>query len=442
MKRTYFGTDGIRGPYGGPVINEQFAARLGLAVARWAGGRGRALIGRDTRGSGESLARALAAGLVAGGMEPVLLGVVPTPAVARAVRKRGAELGVVVTASHNPAADNGIKFFAAGGLKLPDEDEARIEALLPPEGLAIPAVEVVSCDGAGNDYVEAACGLLPAGALQGWRVVLDTANGATCRTSPAVLRTLGAELRAIGDAPDGANINSGVGSEHPEALAAAVVSAGAHIGIAHDGDGDRCVLCDECGSVLDGDEILAILATHALAKGTLAQRLLVITQQSNLGVDVAVGAAGGRVVRTPIGDRYVIERMRAEGALLGGESSGHIVRMDISTTGDGLVAALGVVGVMLETGRTLSELRAVLSKFPQSTRNLKVREKRPLANLPAMQAAIAEIEAAFGTQGRVLVRYSGTEPKLRLLVEAANDGLVCSGLARLEEAARESLEVI
>jgi phosphoglucosamine mutase len=447
MTRKYFGTDGVRGTYGGPVINAAFAARLGFAAAQWllkTGNRkpdtGNVLLGRDTRASGVALEQAVAAGLRAGGLEAVSLGILPTPAVARAVRTGGAPLGVVITASHNPAADNGIKFFGRGGVKLTDDDEAAIEALLPAELAAAPApVPVIE---ALSGYVATASSLLPPGALRGWRIVVDTAHGATCAATPAVLRALGAEVIAIGDAPDGTNINAGVGSEHPAQLAQRVRTENARLGIAHDGDGDRCVLCDERGEILDGDEILTLLGTHALALGRLAKNTLVVTVQSNLGVDAALAAAGGRVLRTNVGDRYVIERMLAEGATLGGESSGHIICSEISPTGDGLVAALKVIEVMLARGQPLSALRQVLRKFPQLTAALKVREKRPLETLPALRAEITALEQALGAQGRVLVRYSGTEAKLRLLVEGPADEIVRGALACLEAAVRRELEVI
>ncbi|MBP6307566.1 MAG: phosphoglucosamine mutase [Opitutaceae bacterium] len=440
MKRQYFGTDGVRGPYGGPVINESFAARLGAAAGRWIGGSGRVVIGRDTRASGESLAAAVARGLVSAGLTPVLLGAAPTPAVARAVRTQGAVLGVVITASHNPACDNGIKFFSRTGVKLTDEDEAAIEQALPSDVPASTAT-FASADVL-PDYMAATGAILPANALRGWKIVLDTANGATCATSPAVLRALGAEVIGLGDSPDGKNINAGVGSEHPGPLAQRVREVGARLGIAHDGDGDRCILCDERGEVLDGDEILTILATHAHRQGKLAAQTLVITVQSNLGVDAALGALGGRVARTDVGDRYVIERMFATGATLGGESSGHIICSEISPTGDGLVAALKTIEVMLATGRPLSELRGALAKFPQRSLALKVREKRPLETLPTLPRAIEALERELGSQGRVLVRYSGTEAKLRLLVEGPTDAAVQAGLARLEAATRSDLEVL
>ena len=387
MKRTYFGTDGVRGPYGGPLINEQFAERLGLAVANWLPEKGKILIGRDTRASGVALEAAIARGLRAGGADPISLGIVPTPAVARAVVKEMAALGVVITASHNPAVDNGIKFFGPGGVKLTDEAEAEIEQRLPSENIAPPSLpaELLKTGGrAVADYITATQALLRPGALTGWRIVLDTANGATTATSPVVLRALGADVVGLGDAPNGSNINAGVGSEHPEQLANRVRAVGAKLGIAHDGDGDRCVLCDERGEVLDGDEILTILAAASLQRDALVNNTLVVTIQSNLGVDAAITALGGRVCRSAVGDRYVIELMQSERATLGGESSGHIICAEISPTGDGLVAALRVIDVMLTTGKPLSELRRVLAKFPQRTAALKVREKRPIETLPAL----------------------------------------------------------
>ncbi len=465
MSRKYFGTDGVRGPFGGPVVNEEFAARLAQAAVRWLQGAGerrrprgamgalpdaftedrratrgigRVLIGRDTRGSGAALEAAVARGLRAAGAEPISLGILPTPAVARAVRSSRARLGVVITASHNPASDNGIKFFGPSGVKLTDEDEQIIESHL---GDVVADLETVAGqgDGAVRDYIAAAQAMLPANSLRDWRIVLDTANGATHATSPVVLRALGAEVIGLGDQPDGNNINAGVGSEHPQPLAEKVRASNARLGIAHDGDGDRCILCDERGGVLDGDEILTILATHAMGQGKLAKNTLVVTVQSNLGVDAALAAVGGRTLRTNVGDRYVIERMFAEGATLGGESSGHIICAEVSPTGDGLVAALKVIEVMLATGKPLSELRTVMKKFPQLTAAIKVREKKPIDTLPGLSATIAALESELGAQGRVLVRYSGTEAKLRLLVEGPSHEIVAAGLKRLESAVQAEL---
>jgi phosphoglucosamine mutase len=439
MNRRYFGTAGVRGPYGGPLINEAFAARLGAAAGRWAGGKGKVVIGRDTRASGEALAGALAAGLRAAGLEPVSLGVLPTPAVSRAVGGSGAALGAMVTASHNPEPDNGIKFFGPDGCKLTDEEEVRIEQALEAQApVDLAGARPMATDSAWIEaYAAAATRLLPAGSLRGWLLAVDTANGASCATSPRVIRALGAEVIGLGDAPDGRKLNAGVGSEHPEAMAARVRSAGARLGVAHDGDGDRCVLCDERGDVLDGDEILTLLATHALARGSLPKKTLVVTVQSNLGVDAAVTAAGGRVLRTAVGDRYVLERMLAEDAMLGGESSGHIICREVSPAGDGLVAALKVIGVMQETGRPLSELRRALRKFPLAIEALRVREKKPLEEMALLAAAIRTLESELGKTGRVLVRYSGTERKLRLLVEGPSESSVREGLARLVQATRD-----
>jgi phosphoglucosamine mutase len=447
MQRAYFGTDGVRGPYGGPVLNEDFVARLGRAAARWAAAHApetaRVLIGRDTRASGSSLVRAFAAGLQAEGALPVSLGIIPTPAVSRSVRIGGAALGAVVTASHNPASDNGIKLFGPDGAKLTDEEEAQIELLIGPSpGPAALGEDALQGEAALEPYIEAAVRLLPAGSLRGWKVAVDTANGATYATTPTVLLALGAQVTAIGDRPDGSNINAGVGSEHPERLAGLVLSSGSRLGIAQDGDGDRCVLCDELGAVLDGDEILAILATHALSRGTLPRRTLIVTVQSNLGLDAAVEAAGGRVVRTDVGDRYVAQAMRESGARLGGESSGHVICLDFGPTGDGLAAALRVASVMLETGRPLSQLRRVLTRFPQLSRALVVREKRPLESLQGLGAAIREAREDLGGRGRVLVRYSGTEPKLRLLVEGPTQAAVAAAMEGLAAAARADLEVL
>lgn len=457
MSRKYFGTDGIRGPYGGPVINEEFAARLGFAITAWLRGPGerrrpqtnppmpsverrenrgigRVYIGRDTRGSGPSLEAALARGLRAGGAEPISLGVVPTPAVSRAVWKEGARMGIVVTASHNPAADNGIKLFGPQGVKLTDEQELQVEGFLPASFATFGNVPLGNF-GAADDYIAAARATLPAEALRGWRIIVDSANGATCETTPAVLLALGANVVRLGCDPNGKNINDGVGSEHPGPMAARVKAEGARLGIAHDGDGDRCILSDEQGMLLDGDEILTILATHALAQGRLRKNTLVVTIQSNLGVDAAVTAAGGRVLRTNVGDRYVIERMLAEGATLGGESSGHVICSEVSPTGDGLLAALSVIQVMRDTGKPLSELRRALRKFPQVTATLPVTDKKPIEGLPGLSGAIRGLEQELGAQGRVLVRYSGTEPKLRFLVEGPSQEIVAAALTRLKQAA-------
>lgn len=437
MNRKYFGTDGVRGPFGGPLVNPEFAARLAYAAGKWAGG-GRVLIGRDTRGSGPTLLVALANGFLAAGCEVYDLGAVPTPAVARQLKLSDAALGVVITASHNPAADNGIKFFAPGGIKLTDEEELAIEAGMPDtvsESLATFRFH----RGARSGYIFGMSEIMPADALEGWKVVVDTAHGATSYTTPNVLRILGAEVDQIGHQPDGTNINAAVGSEHPEQMAARVVEIGARLGVAHDGDGDRCIMSDELGQILDGDEVLTILAVDALSRGALASDTLVVTRQSNLGVDVAVKAAGGKIVRTDIGDRYVAEKMREIGSNLGGESSGHIICAEIGPTGDGLAAALKILSVMHRTGKPLSALRRGLRKFPQRMGAIMVKCKIDLPECANLSAVMTALETEFGDQGRLLVRYSGTEPKLRLLVEGPDDATVDAAYMRLESAAHADL---
>ena len=447
MKRLYFGTDGVRGRFGDAVMNPDFVRRLANAAgrhvaAKLGAGAKRALIGRDTRASGPALESAVAEGLAAAGWDVGLLGVVPTPAVSLAVRELGAQLGVVITASHNPADDNGVKFFAGTGFKLPDAEEAAIETLLGQAGPVVARGGIAAVGEGKARYVAAALRLLPAGALRGWKIVLDTANGATCETTREVLSALGAELDLIGNTPDGRNINAGVGSEHPAPLAARVVAVGARLGLAHDGDGDRVVFCDETGSPLDGDEVLTFLALGMLRRGELPGSTLVVTVQSNLGVDAALAAAGGRVVRSNVGDRYVSEALQREGAALGGESSGHFIFPQVSPAGDGLLAALAVLRVMLDTGKPLSELRRGLRKFPQATRNLKLAAKPPLESLPGVQGLLREAEAALGGAGRVMIRYSGTEPKIRILVEAQTEAAVAEWMQKSEAALRAELQVL
>jgi phosphoglucosamine mutase len=453
MKREFFGTDGVRGEFGGAVINPRFARRLGVAAGRWlarhkgedAQAKPVVLIGRDTRFSGSVLERALADGFAEAGISARSLGVVPTPAVSFAVRHFRAALGVVVTASHNPASDNGIKFFSAAGIKLDDADEAEIESLLPRDdetpASAIdetrPAIEIL--DAAVDAYLERLAAILPANALAGWRIVVDTANGAAHRTTPALLRRLGAELTVLADRPDGRNINLECGSQHTATMCRRVVETRARLGFAHDGDADRVIFADETGAEVDGDELLAILAAHAMQRDRLRERTLVATVQSNLGLKRFMEQAGGRLVQTAVGDRYVVEAMLAGGFNLGGENSGHIIATDVAPCGDGLAAALLVLAAMIDSGRPLSELRRGLRKFPQLTRALRVARKPELATLPHVQAAIRAAETRLASDGRVLVRYSGTEPKIRLLVEGPESQIVADEMAALEKAVREDL---
>jgi len=447
MKRLYFGTDGVRGRFGDAVMNPDFVRKLANAAGRHMAAKlgaaaPRALIGRDTRASGPALEAAVAEGLVAAGWTVELLGVVPTPAVSLAVRTSKAQLGVVITASHNPADDNGVKFFSITGLKLPDAEEAAIEALLDQPAPAASHGSIREVGEAKMLYMGMAAHLLHPGALAGWKIVLDTANGATCETSREVLESLGAELDLIGNAPDGRNINAGVGSEHPAPLAARVLATGARLGIAHDGDGDRAVFCDEKGVALDGDEVMTFLALGMLHRGELPGKTLVVTVQSNLGVDAALAAAGGRVVRTNVGDRYVSEALQREGAALGGESSGHFIFPKISPAGDGLLAALSVLRVMRDTGKPLSELRQALKKFPQAQKALKLAAKPPLESLAGVQKLLRDAETALAGTGRVMIRYSGTEPKVRVLVEAQTDDAVAEWMGKAEAALRAELQVL
>lgn len=446
MKRKYFGTDGVRGPFNGPVINADFAWRLGAAAGKLLAYQEVTdpvvVIGRDTRFSGPILEKALAAGLASAGATVWSLGVVPTPAVSFAVRHFGAALGVVVTASHNPAADNGIKFFSDSGSKLDDAVEAEMESLLPEQtdpDFSIertPTLEELPAESA---YLKRLSEILPANALTGWKIVVDVCHGASHRTTPSLLKTLGADVAVLNDNPDGRNINLDCGSQHPEGARTRVLEMGARVGIAHDGDADRVILVDEKGGVLDGDEILAILAAHFLSANRLNHKTLVATAQSNVGLRKFMEDAGGHLEITDIGDRYVIARMLEGGFNLGGESSGHIICSDIAPCGDGLLAALLVLEAMIATGKPLSELKRGLTRFPQAAKAIRVSSKPELSTLSVIPAAIAKGEEQLGKSGRILVRYSGTEPKIRLLVEGPDDATVASIMDDLEAAVREEL---
>lgn len=445
----YFGTDGIRGQFGGAHINPEFAYRVGAALGRYLQQVNpdtpqTVILGRDTRVSGQVLSDALTQGFNSQGVHVHDSGIVPTPAVALAIIQRQADLGVAITASHNPSTDNGIKLFNQLGHKLNDATEADIETLIdemvfPSETLPLP--QATEFDGA-SLYIDSVRSMMEQNCLRGWSIVLDTANGATAETSPAVFKRWGADLHLLGNNSDGENINAGVGSEYPIALGEAVRAHKANIGIAHDGDGDRLVVCDEKGAIVDGDVLLGIFGVHALRTGALSEKTLVSTIQSNLGLDAAIKAAGGRVDRVDIGDRNVAERMRASGSNIGGENSGHIIFSDFATTGDGLLAAVKIIDLMRQLQKPLSELVNEVQLFPQQTLNLIVAEKTPLAQLRTLTDTITAVEADFGEEGRVLVRYSGTEPKLRLLVEGKHEEAVSTALKAIERAARNDLNVI
>jgi phosphoglucosamine mutase len=434
MTRKLFGTDGIRGTANRHPVTPEIALRLARATGfllRGAGGAPpRFVIGRDTRRSGAMFESALVAGLTSVGAEILLAGVVPTPAVAGLVTELGAEGGFVISASHNPAGDNGIKLFGGDGYKLDDALELRLEELIltgeidgvRPEAGSVGTVSTMT-DAPGR-YAARVKESVPGMSLHGIHIAVDCANGASFRTTPATLSDLGATLSVFHAAPDGMNINERCGSTHPEEMSRLVRETGAQIGISHDGDADRLLLCDERGDALDGDEILAMLALDALRRGTLAGRTLVATVMSNLGLDECLAAAGVSVVRTAVGDRYVVGEMKRGGFSIGGEQSGHMILRDHGTSGDGLLAALQILRIMTESGRPLSELRRVLKKYPQAQRNLRVREKPPLDSLVEVSDLVAETERELAGKGRVLLRYSGTEPKVRLLVEGSDEAMI------------------
>jgi len=446
IKRRYFGTDGIRGPYGSSTMCPQFAQAVGTALAAHLRAKGVkhpvVLVGRDTRESGSSLVNALAQGLAVLGARCIDAGVAPTPAIALAIPHMNADAGVAVTASHNPASDNGIKIFSFSALKLPDEVELAIESLID-EALGAdtrPAAPMLAQFDAAALYRDKMSAILPANALAGMVVAVDTAHGAASFTTPAVLASYGAEVHATGNNPNGTNINDGCGSEHPEVVCDLARRCSARIGIANDGDADRVILCDEKGEVRDGDEVLALVGLHLLRNGTLAKNTLVATIMSNLGLDEAITAAGGRVVRVDVGDRYILESMLANGYNFGGEASGHIIFKDISTTGDGLLAALQVLGIMAESGRPLSELRRAVRLWPQKKKNAKVRTKIPFGDIPGWNDAIRDIQERLAP-GRILVRYSGTEAKIRLLAEAKDEARAQAALDELLALAGRRLEL-
>jgi phosphoglucosamine mutase len=444
-----FGTDGVRGTANREVTAE-LALDLSVAAAHvlaergdFAGHRPRAVIGRDPRASGEFLEAAVAAGLASAGVDVVRLGVLPTPAVAYLAIALGADFGVMLSASHNPAPDNGIKFFARGGLKLADEVEDAIEARLGepwerPVGAGIGRITDLP-DGV-ERYVDYLVSTVP-NRLDGLRLVLDTAHGAAAVAAPAALRRLGAEVVTIGDAPDGLNINDGCGSTHLDALRAAVLEHGADLGVAHDGDADRILAVDHSGEVVDGDQIMAILALSLRERGALASDTVVATVMANLGFKIAMERAGVKVVQTAVGDRYVLEAMREGGFVLGGEQSGHIIMQEYATTGDGLLAGLHLLARVAESGKPLAELAAVMRKLPQVMVNVPGVDKSRLAASTELAEAVAQVEAELGAGGRVLLRPSGTEPLVRVMVEAQTQDQAESLAHRLADTVRSALTV-
>ena len=444
-----FGTDGVRG-----LANRDLTAELALSLSAAAAhvlgdagalrsGRPLAVVGRDPRASGEFLEAAVVAGLASAGIDVLLAGVLPTPAVAYLTTVHGASLGVMLSASHNAMPDNGIKFFDGDGFKLPDALEDQIEARLHepwdrPLGAGVGRVR--SLPEAVPEYVEHVLRAVRT-PLTGLKVVVDCANGAASAVAPEALRRAGAEVVAIHASPDGVNINEGCGSTHMEDLIAAVVEHGADIGIAHDGDADRCLAVDAAGDVVDGDQILAILALGLRDAGLLARDTVVSTVMSNLGFRLAMSEQGVTVVETAVGDRYVLEAMRAEGYSLGGEQSGHVVMLDLATTGDGVLTALALLSRMAETGMTVRELAAVMTRLPQVLINVAGVDKARLAESPEVQTVVSLVEADLGDSGRVLLRPSGTEPLVRVMVEAPTAEAATVAAEAIAAAVRASLSL-
>ena len=432
MSKALFGTDGVRGRANSYPMTAEMALRLGAAAGRYFRrdhkNVHRVVIGKDTRLSGYMLENALTAGLTSTGMNVLLLGPVPTPAVGFLTRSMRADLGIMISASHNPAEDNGIKFFGPDGFKLSDEAEAEIEAIVageiqPAQPKNIGRAKRID-DGLGR-YVEYAKTTFPAGTrLDGLKIVVDCANGAAYRAAPQVLWELGAEVVPVGVKPDGFNINENVGSTHPKTCAAAVLEHGADLGISLDGDADRVILIDEKGQVADGDQIMALFASRWAAQGRLRGDALVATVMSNLGLENFLNQRGLRLERTRVGDRYVVERMREGGFNLGGEQSGHIVMTDYATTGDGLIAAIQFLAALTETGQLASQLIKQFDPVPQLLKNVRyAADADPLAAAEVC-AVIAEAETRLAGTGRVLIRKSGTEPLIRVMAEAENEVLL------------------
>ena len=442
-----FGTDGVRG-LANRFITAEMALDLAVAAAHilaergtFAGHRPRAVVGRDPRASGEFLEAAVSAGLASAGVDVIRLGILPTPAVAYLTAALHADFAVMLSASHNPAPDNGIKFFARGGHKLADELEDAIEARIGegwerPVGAGVGRITDLP-DGA-ERYVEYLVSAVP-NRLDGLKVVVDEAHGAAYRVSPEALRRLGAEVVVIGTEPDGLNINDGCGSTHLEVLQAAVVEHGAHAGIAHDGDADRCLAVDAAGEVVDGDQIIAVLALALRERSALAKDTVVTTVMANLGFKLAMEREGIHVIQTAVGDRYVLEAMREGGLNLGGEQSGHVILLDHATTGDGTLTGLHLLARVAETGKALGELAAVMQRLPQVMINVKDVDKTRVGSSAEIAAAVAAAEAELGETGRVLLRPSGTELLVRVMVEAVSEDLADKIAHELAETVRRHL---
>ena len=426
--RKLFGTDGVRGVANVYPMTTEMAMQLGRAAAyifkSSSKRRHRIVIGKDTRLSGYMLENALVAGICSMGVDVLIVGPLPTPGIANITSSMRADAGVVISASHNPFQDNGIKFFSGDGFKLPDEIELKIEQLIETnhiDSLRPIATEVGKAyriDDAAGRYIVFLKNTFPQDMdLSGLKIALDCANGAAYKVAPAVFEELGAEVIPLGVKPNGTNINAGFGSLHPEVISEAVKEHRADIGIALDGDADRVIVCDEFGNEVDGDHIMAICALDMLQRGILKKKTLVATVMSNMGLDIAMRKAGGKIVKTAVGDRYVVEEMRNQGYNLGGEQSGHMIFLDHNTTGDGVMSALQLLAIMRRQNKPLSELARVMIPLPQVLVNTRVREKVDIMTIAPIAKAIKDVEAKLSNEGRVLIRYSGTEPLLRVMLE-------------------------
>ncbi len=443
MARRFFGTDGVRGRVGEEPMTVEFALRLASAAARvLAPEGGRALVGKDTRLSGYMFEAALEAGFVAAGVDASLIGPLPTPGIAYLTQRFGCDFGVVISASHNLYEDNGIKFFDASGSKLSDETEERIEQLLGEPALTRESVKLgraTRVDKSRVVYQEFCASTIPPGTdLAGLKVVIDCAHGAAYKVAPRVLTDLGAEIIPIGCSPNGRNINLRCGSTAPELLQLTVSGVQADVGIALDGDGDRLVMVDHLGRLVDGDRLLYVIALDRQRQGDL-RGPVVGTVMSNLGLEHALRSEGIEFLRAAVGDRYVLELMKQHGSVLGGETSGHLLCLDRTTTGDGLVSALQVLAVMKRTGRSLAELAAGMPRFPQVMVNVRVRERIDPRQSPAIQEHVRRVEQALGTTGRVVLRASGTEPLIRVMVEGQDDQVVSRHANELAETVRRAV---
>ncbi len=444
-----FGTDGIRGQANCDPVTPETALQIGKAVAAVIGASGhgskRVVLGKDTRLSGYMLESALTSGLVSMGADVFLVGPVPTPAVAHLTRSMAADAGIMVTASHNPFDDNGIKLFSPDGYKLDDAQEAAITKYVVGGRIRSDHIrsdqlgKAYRIDDARGRYIEFAKSTIRSENLHPLKIVLDAANGAAYQIAPYIFRELGASVVKLHTEPDGYNINNGCGALHPEVVAERVKACGADLGIALDGDADRVIFCGADGTVIDGDRVLALCALAFQEAGTLACGTVVCTSMSNLGLHDALRRHGIAVAVTDVGDRYVIERMRQRGLSLGGEKSGHLIFHDYATTGDGIISALQVMRIMKHSGKPLAELAACMEEYPQKMSSLKVGAKPPLAEVPLLQAAIREAEQALGAEGRILVRYSGTEAKIRILLEARTQAMVELWHGRVADAVMQTL---